>query len=849
MRRIEKTKRESRAVPSIEKRIPYMRLFEYLLRYALLLAAAGAVLQCLNTVYDLTLPMDAVVRMLLLIGTAVFFASVLPKRGLWIVLLALLFCGFVIKRAEPIVHGFLLLLEQAVQAMDLVLPDLMQRVLSMMDPVTQQRDILLAVGSLFSVLLPLLAACIVAGTYALGVVLVAATLLLPGIAAGRIPPMPAVSVLVAVCLMLAAYRRASETVLRFVPEDDPTDDAALIAQAGERGQRVAWISAAVAMLPAAMLTLLLATCILPERDYVRPAYADRLREAILELDVASLLDGANDGLSHGDLTSLADIHFTGETAIAVRVSDVRQLYLAGYTAARFTGTHWENPDPSAYRAAAQRFNSPLPQNLHASISKETPYTISVKHVDAESGTMYLPNGLLTAADSIAGASVRQDGALSSTAEAAAQGYTADALPYTIVPHVIPATGDLKESYLAAAAQAVGEKNATVQQSAAAYTDYVLSTYTQLPDEVRLAAEKLSAQYGLSLEAEDGGYDLTALCRALRDVLRTECSYVYTPQPMPEGADFATWFLQESREGYCVHFATTAAVLLRSLGIPTRYAEGYIVIRSDYDKPKDREGYVAIEDTHAHAWAEVFDPVQLVWVPVEMTPSASDAAVPTATPAPTAGEVQEGEETPLPTDASTETPQPASPAPTEAERAAETPAPAQTDAAESPAEDPTGTPIEGLQPTESDGVSASQQEKSMGILLYPALAVLLVGGAAAWYGIRKKRARERMESSDPNTAVLYICTKMQKLLFLLSQPARGMGQSCEDYAASLKRELPWLPEASLAALMQLGERAMFSAERCSARDREEALRLYESIRNAAEASLPKGKRLLLRLRLM
>ena len=56
---------------------------------------------------------------------------------------------------------------------------------------------------------------------------------------------------------------------------------------------------------------------------------------------------------------------------------------------------------------------------------------------------------------------------------------------------------------------------------------------------------------------------------------------------PEGADFATWFLQEAKSGYCVHFATTGTVLLRALGIPARYAEGYIVIQKDYEKQPDK----------------------------------------------------------------------------------------------------------------------------------------------------------------------------------------------------------------------------------------------------------------------
>ena len=41
------------------------------------------------------------------------------------------------------------------------------------------------------------------------------------------------------------------------------------------------------------------------------------------------------------------------------------------------------------------------------------------------------------------------------------------------------------------------------------------------------------------------------------------------------------------------------VLLRSLGIPARYAEGLIVTQADYDTPRDENGYLTITDQRAH----------------------------------------------------------------------------------------------------------------------------------------------------------------------------------------------------------------------------------------------------------
>ena len=56
-----------------------------------------------------------------------------------------------------------------------------------------------------------------------------------------------------------------------------------------------------------------------------------------------------------------------------------------------------------------------------------------------------------------------------------------------------------------------------------------------------------------------------------------------------------------RQGYCLHYASTMAILLRSAGIPTRLAEGYL--------PADRSasGREQLKSDGAHAWVEVFFP--------------------------------------------------------------------------------------------------------------------------------------------------------------------------------------------------------------------------------------------------
>lgn len=78
-------------------------------------------------------------------------------------------------------------------------------------------------------------------------------------------------------------------------------------------------------------------------------------------------------------------------------------------------------------------------------------------------------------------------------------------------------------------------------------------------------------------------------------------------------DFARWFLESSDTGYCIHFASAAAVLLKAAGIPARYVTGYLVnVQGD--------GITPVLQKDAHAWVEYWLP-GYGWTVLEATPAA------------------------------------------------------------------------------------------------------------------------------------------------------------------------------------------------------------------------------------
>lgn len=96
-------------------------------------------------------------------------------------------------------------------------------------------------------------------------------------------------------------------------------------------------------------------------------------------------------------------------------------------------------------------------------------------------------------------------------------------------------------------------------------------------------------------------------------VRNSATYdTQTPRMPMRDKDFARWFLEESNTGYCVHFASAAAVLLQGAGIPARYVTGYVT--------QVKAGQtVEVKASQAHAWVEYWLP-GYGWTVLEVTPA-------------------------------------------------------------------------------------------------------------------------------------------------------------------------------------------------------------------------------------
>ena len=100
--------------------------------------------------------------------------------------------------------------------------------------------------------------------------------------------------------------------------------------------------------------------------------------------------------------------------------------------------------------------------------------------------------------------------------------------------------------------------------------------------------------------------------ALEDYLR-QFKYSLTNPAVPSGQDPIAFFLQ-TKQGFCTHFATAMAVMGRSLGMPTRIAEGFAA--GEFDA---KTNTFLVKGTQAHVWTQIYF-AQYGWINFEPTAS-------------------------------------------------------------------------------------------------------------------------------------------------------------------------------------------------------------------------------------
>lgn len=130
------------------------------------------------------------------------------------------------------------------------------------------------------------------------------------------------------------------------------------------------------------------------------------------------------------------------------------------------------------------------------------------------------------------------------------------------------------------------------------------SWTALPDGGNPRARALAVQW------KEAGLSPDAMVAAALDFFR-EGGFVYSLRPGAMDQDIGDQFLFATRLGYCEHYSSALAFLLRAAGIPARVVVGY---QGGEENPMG--GYLIVRQSDAHAWVEVW--IDGRWLRVDPT---------------------------------------------------------------------------------------------------------------------------------------------------------------------------------------------------------------------------------------
>jgi transglutaminase-like putative cysteine protease len=168
-------------------------------------------------------------------------------------------------------------------------------------------------------------------------------------------------------------------------------------------------------------------------------------------------------------------------------------------------------------------------------------------------------------------------------------------------------GGASDVYTVRSFVSVADKS-LLRRAPTVYPSYISQRYLQLPSTLPQRVRDLAHRIAGN---ETNPYDIA---EAIESYLRITYHYAPTVKAPPPGRDPVDWFLFDAKEDFCEYFASSMTVLLRELGVPARFVEGYTTGTLD-----PNTGKYVVKELDAHAWVEAYFP-NYGWIEFEPTPS-------------------------------------------------------------------------------------------------------------------------------------------------------------------------------------------------------------------------------------
>lgn len=333
-------------------------------------------------------------------------------------------------------------------------------------------------------------------------------------------------------------------------------------------------------------------------------------------EINDLRYGKSNVMPEGNFSDLKPFEPQGKQQLEVMMSNPDSLYLRGFIGETYDKNGWHRLDSEQLYKSSDLFYWLHKENFYGQTQlasaagfsqdfSDNTNKITVNNKGASRKYIYAPYEILTADNDILRENAIGDSNLISAGLKGNKFYSFSSAENQIkrFPEILK---NIKESDSPETAEYLNNESH--------YRKFVYDSYLDIPDHIQNILEN---QLGKYESDKNGRLDYSTAQQKILSFLSSKVTYNANVSFSENNIDFIQYFLEQSCEGYSVHYATAAALMFRYYGIPARYTEGFLITPED-TKHALSNSPINIDDSHFHAWVEFYRD-GIGWIPFETTP--------------------------------------------------------------------------------------------------------------------------------------------------------------------------------------------------------------------------------------
>lgn len=375
-------------------------------------------------------------------------------------------------------------------------------------------------------------------------------------------------------------------------------------------------------LTARVIVIALAVCFIfnlawPQEEYRKGRLAEKAEALAADIIDDVRYGGEKDsGMPEGKVYEAGSLKLIDEDVLKITMEEPDSYYLRGFVGETYENSQWKQLSGEALYHSINMFywlhnDGFFGENQlanAASIGEDVEESLmKVENIGASRKYIYAPYEIasessLLDTDEAGDSRIKAKGLMGETS------YT-----LSVVPNQVRRYRQLSVELADAAAQGKAEQYI---KNESYYNEFVYENYTEVPQAISSLLYEYLGEYVVA--GGESHFDYQLAKQNIIYFMTEKMEYSEEASQTGKDVDFILNFLEGTKKGYDVHFASAAVMMFRYYGIPARYVEGYLITKDDV-AGLSGEATLTIDGTHAHAWVEYYHD-GLGWLPFEVTPT-------------------------------------------------------------------------------------------------------------------------------------------------------------------------------------------------------------------------------------